>query len=154
MSHQRVVIGYETLDDIRSHGVAEYPDEACGGLLGGSGDAAVIRVAEAVPLANAREDERERRYLIGPDDVLSLEKRAEASGLRVIGFYHSHPDDDAAPSEFDREHAWPGYAYLIVSVEDAQASDVQAWQLADDRSRFISLALVPKEGVARRDTET
>ena len=60
----------------------------------------------------------------------------DASGLDIVGYYHSHPDHPARPSEFDREHAWPGTSYVIVSVEKGKAVDCRSWRLRDDRAAF------------------
>lgn len=121
---------------IRAHGERTYPHECCGLLLGRlDGDAR--RVTAAHEIENAREDgARHNRYLIGPDDYLAGEKAARARGLDVLGFYHSHPDHPAWPSEFDREHAWPWYAYLIVAVAKGRSHDMNAFRLAEDRARF------------------
>ena len=54
-----------------------------------------------------------------------------------MGWYHSHPDHPARPSEFDREHAWPWYSYIIVSVAAGKPQDMTSWRLADDRSHFL-----------------
>ena len=54
----------------------------------------------------------------------------------MVGYYHSHPDHPSRPSDFDREHAWPGLSYLIVSVQKGRAADARSWRLADDRDRF------------------
>ena len=51
-------------------------------------------------------------------------------------------DHPARPSEFDREHAWPWYTYLIISVAGGKAGDSRAWQLREDRSGFDEEALV------------
>jgi proteasome lid subunit RPN8/RPN11 len=60
----------------------------------------------------------------------------------VIGFYHSHPDHPARPSQYDLEHAaWPGYSYVIVSVQNGKARDTNSYELADDRSHFIQEAV-------------
>ena len=64
------------------------------------------------------------------------EQYARERQLDVIGFYHSHPDVAAVPSVFDREHAWPTYSYLIVSVLQGEAVDIRSWELESDRSRF------------------
>ena len=86
---------------------------------------------------NERNDSRHNRYLISPETVLAAHKEARALGLDVVGYYHSHPDHPARPSEFDREHAWPGVSYLIVSVEKRQGCRRRAsWRLTDDRERF------------------
>ncbi len=121
---------------IYEHAAAAYPEEACGGLFGQAVDGEHVEVVEAAPVANTREDERRRRYLIGPEDVLALEKRAAAAGVEVVGYYHSHPDAPAEPSEFDRAHAWPWYVYLIVGVAGGRAQDVRAWRLANSRAAF------------------
>jgi proteasome lid subunit RPN8/RPN11 len=64
----------------------------------------------------------------------------------VIGFYHSHPDHPAVPSQFDLDHAWPVYSYLIVSVIQGQSAELTSWELVEDRSRFEAEPLVELEG--------
>jgi proteasome lid subunit RPN8/RPN11 len=132
----RLVVGPEVAALIRGHVEAVYPEEAPGGLLGIVHDETTVEVVEAVPSDNARSEERRRRYLIGPDDVLALERRASNAGLQVVGYFHSHPDAPPAPSEFDREHAWPTYIYLIVSVAEGRTAEARAWRLSDDRDAF------------------
>jgi proteasome lid subunit RPN8/RPN11 len=130
---------------MRQHAEAVYPEEACGGLLGRPGNGEEVEVVEAAPVTNVREHERRRRYLIGPEDVLHLERRAAAAGLQVVGYYHSHPDAPPLPSAFDREHAWPWYVYLIISVENGRAATARAWQLADDREDFKPVPMINEE---------
>jgi proteasome lid subunit RPN8/RPN11 len=123
------------LERIREHGRTAYPQECCGLLLGranGSGKS----VVELRPLENAREDSRHNRYLISPRDLLEAEKEARKLGLDVIGVYHSHPDHPARPSEFDREHAFPWYSYIIVSVTEGSPAELASWTLREDRSAF------------------
>ena len=38
------------------------------------------------------------------------------AGGELLGFYHSHPDHPARPSQYDLDHAWPFFSYVIVSV--------------------------------------
>ena len=121
---------------IRRHVEATYPEEACGGLVGlddGDGD---IRVQAALPISNSQEAEREHRFLIGPAGVLGLERCARASGLEVLGYYHSHPDRPPLPSAYDQDHAWPWYIYLIVSVSLGYVAGSRAWRLAGERHIF------------------
>jgi proteasome lid subunit RPN8/RPN11 len=57
-------------------------------------------------------------------------------GLMLLGFYHSHPDHPAEPSQFDLDHAWPNLSYLIVSVRQGQPKEARSWRLKPDRSAF------------------
>jgi cysteine synthase B len=117
---------------IRQHAVDAYPDECCGALLG-SADGAV---REALPLGNHSDEERRRRFVVTPRDYRAAEARAEALGVELIGFYHSHPDHPAVPSQFDLDHAWPNLSYAIVSVRAGRDGDLRSWRLWQDRSRF------------------
>lgn len=121
---------------IRLHGETDYPYECCGLLLGKlEGNIKVVR--ETYPISNAREESAKRnRFLISADELMRGESYARKNKLDVVGFYHSHPDHPAAPSQFDLDHAWPTYSYIIVSVHQGHAHDFTSWELENDRSRF------------------
>lgn len=93
-------------------------------------------VERAVALENERQDSRHNRYVIEPETVLQAHRQARELELDILGYYHSHPDHPAVPSEFDREHAWPGMSYLITAVEKGRVADTRSWRLRDDRSGF------------------
>ncbi|NBC16796.1 MAG: hypothetical protein GVY18_05690 [Bacteroidetes bacterium] len=124
------------LDAIRAHGEATYPEECCGFLLGRvTPDGNHVTAIQQV--TNRQATNRERRYTITPDDYQAAARAAQAQGLDVVGFYHSHPDHPAQPSETDlAEATFPGYTYVIVSVQQGAAQNLTAWALAPDRSRF------------------
>lgn len=132
------------LDEIRRHGARAYPNECCGAMLGVV-NGEIKEVRELLSLDNRREGEAARtRFLITADDYRLAEKTARQKELEILGFYHSHPDHPARPSEFDREHAWPWYSYIVVRVarrKDGQAGgepqEATNWVLAEDRSRFL-----------------
>jgi proteasome lid subunit RPN8/RPN11 len=116
---------------IRRHGEETFPHECCGALIG-SAD----RVTNAVALPNTTEEGPRRRFLVRPSDYRTAETRASELGGELLGFYHSHPDHPARPSQFDLDHAWPNFVYAIVSVMSGTARDMTVWFLRDDRSRF------------------
>ena len=64
------------------------------------------------------------------------ESRAKELSGELLGFYHSHPDHPARPSQYDLDHAWPTFAYIIVAVAAGRAGDMTVWWLKDDRSTF------------------
>ena len=117
---------------IRTHGEQTFPDECCGALLGPrQGD-----IVEAFALPNEHQGERRRRFLLGPTEYRMAEKRATESGLELLGFYHSHPDHPAIPSQFDLDHAWPNMSYVIISVKQGKPDEMRSWRLKADRSGY------------------
>ena len=126
----------DILDAIRRHGEATYPEECCGFLLGRTTDEG-NHVISAWRVENRRAENRERRYTITPQDYHAADSAARRQGLDIVGFYHSHPDHPARPSTTDlAEATFPGYTYVIFSVQNGQAAALTAWSLAPDRSRF------------------
>lgn len=122
---------------IRLHGETEYPHECCGLLLGSFDESGRKLVSEVYQVSNAREEAaRHHRSLILPEEFMRGERYARGRGLDVVGNYHSHPDHPAAPSQFDLDHAWPTWSYIIVSVGTGEAGDVRSWEMREDRSRF------------------
>ncbi len=126
----------QQLNEIREHGVRDYPYECCGLLLGRFAEDGKI-VHETYPISNAREESAKRnRFLITPEELMKGERYARSRDLEVVGFYHSHPDSPAVPSKYDLEHAWPMYSYIIVSTSPGAATDLFSWEQEADRSRF------------------
>ena len=131
-----IVVSEEQFGAMRAHGQRDYPFECCGLMLGRL-ESDAKQVLEIYPISNAREEEAKRnRFLIRPEELMRGEKYAREKGLDVVGFYHSHPDDVAVPSQYDLEHAWPTYSYIVMSVENGTPTDLRSWEMASDRSRF------------------
>jgi proteasome lid subunit RPN8/RPN11 len=116
---------------IRAHGVETYPDECCGALIGKGGVA-----TETLALPNMTEEGPRRRFKVRPQDYRAAEGRAAQVGGELLGFYHSHPDHPAKPSQTDLDYAWPFFSYVIVSVREGVSGDMTSWRLRGDRSAF------------------
>ncbi len=130
----------EVVAAIRAHGQDAYPHECCGALIGRAG-----RVTEAFALPNTTEEGPRRRFLVRPHDYRLAEARASAAGAELLGFYHSHPDHPAEPSQYDLDHAWPFFSYVILSVSSGEPTGMRSWRLREDRSQFDEESLVPSE---------
>ncbi len=132
-----IFLSEELIEQIKKHGERDYPHE-CGGMLIGHFDAEKGKtVVELMPMENASEEStRHNRVLIVPKDVLRAERNAREKKLDVVGYYHSHPDDKAVPSQFDLDHALPVWSYIIVSVLQGKAADLRSWKMENDRSKF------------------
>ena len=126
----------EIVKQFEEHAEKEYPHECCGFILGDFKVEESIGL-EYIPAPNIKEENRERRFLIDPMAYQKAEDEADKLGLSVISIVHSHPDHPDKPSEFDREHAWPGFSYIIISIQDGKAVSYRSWQLNADRKFFI-----------------
>lgn len=127
---------------IFEHAARTYPNECCGALFGLIINDIKI-ISEIFPIENAREaGEQYHRFVIGADGVMKAERAAAKKGLDVLGFYHSHPDCPAKPSDYDREHALPVWSYPIVSVISGKPAEITSWLLSDDREYFSEEAII------------
>lgn len=124
------------LEEIRRHGRETYPDECCGALIERDG-----HIVEAFRLPNTTAAGARRRFEIAPSDYRLAEARARELRATLGGFYHSHPDHPARPSQHDLEQAWPNLSYVIVAVAAGIPGDLTAWRLRDDRSAFEKVEL-------------
>ncbi|MDR2392719.1 MAG: M67 family metallopeptidase [Treponema sp.] len=128
---------------IKAEGEKAYPKECCGFVLGTCQDSQPRKTHALIPIANAWETaEQYHRFSIEPEAFIKVEQEARAQNLDIIGFYHSHPDHPARPSDYDREQALPGYSYLIVAVEQGRASALTGWELLADRSTFTEEEII------------
>ena len=135
-----VTIGAGVDAAIRAHGQETYPHECCGALIGRG-----RVVSDVLALPNTTEEGPRRRFLVRPSDYRAAEQRASELGAELLGFYHSHPDHPARPSQYDLDHAWPFFSYIIVSVRGGTPEDMTSWRLRDDRSTFDPEDLVVTE---------
>ncbi len=136
MPDRELTITAEVDQAIRRHGQETYPHECCGAMVGRDG-----HVTGVVALPNTTDEGPRRRFLVRPSDYRLAEGRARELGAELLGFYHSHPDHPARPSQYDLDHAWPTFAYVIVAVAAGTAGDMTVWYLQDDRSRFLEGSL-------------
>jgi proteasome lid subunit RPN8/RPN11 len=150
----------EIAQQIRRHGAQTYPNECCGALLGrddvdgdvtapGGVPLPIREIAALFPLTNRRQDSPHNRFSVTAEDVRDAEKAAREKKLDVVGWYHSHPDHPARPSQYDREHAWPWYSYVIVSVANGKPTEMTSWRLSDDRSEYACEEIAIRDRAAR-----
>ena len=130
-----ISIAHDALQQIREHGARAYPEECCGVMLGRGEDEGRTILA-VFPVDNVQESNRNRRFLVSPEQYVEAEKTATGRGMDLMGFYHSHPDHPAAPSAYDTAHALPWFTYVIVSVREGKPDELTAWTLREDRERF------------------
>jgi len=124
---------------IRRHGEETYPHECCGILIGTiEGDTRTVH--SAIPCNNISDSPR-TRYDIDPREVIRAQRKAHERGLDIVGFYHSHPDHPArwSPSDLEEAH-WNGCSYVIMTVENGQATQTAGFVLVGAREEDKSFA--------------
>lgn len=142
--------------EIEQHGVREFPHECCGVLIGDlAGDLKIVSEARPLPNtfepslefeqsvdrekpANSNLPGQERRYMVSPDQMFQLMQEERRTKRKVLGFYHSHPNHPAIPSEFDREWASIWYTYIIVSIQSGEPAEMIGWQLNPESRAFLA----------------
>jgi proteasome lid subunit RPN8/RPN11 len=132
-----LLIDRTQLQQLQQHVEGTYPYEGGGLLIGRTDEQGRKIVTEIKPIENQRAiEDQHNRILITDEMYREGEEYADNQGLLLIGFFHSHPDHPARPSEFDREHALPWWSYVIVAVQQGRAAEVLSWELREDRSAF------------------
>jgi proteasome lid subunit RPN8/RPN11 len=128
------------LDTIEAHARRGHPYEVCGVLLGRTGSGIVVE--DAIAVENREEDLPRVRYRIAPEDLLAIQAEARRGGRDIVGFYHSHPDHPARPSETDRriaaEGLSDGVAHVVVGVTAAGRTEATGWVFRDALAAFES----------------
>lgn len=122
---KEVRIRRRALEVIQEEAERAYPREGCGALLG-------VRegeIQDVKSLANRDEGSPRTRFSVSSLDYIAVEEEAESRGLKLLGFWHSHPDHPARPSATDRKFAWEGLLTLVVSVEGGVSRRWTAWDV-------------------------
>jgi proteasome lid subunit RPN8/RPN11 len=123
-------------DAMVAHALDGYPFEACGVFLGRG--STVQRVVKA---ANRETESPRVRYQIAPEDLIQIQREARQEGLEIIGYYHSHPDHPARPSETDRRIAAEGLSdgvfHVVVGVDKGTQGTPTAWVFRDAGQTFV-----------------
>lgn len=120
------------VEAIRNEARLAYPREGCGALLGpAQGEA-----TDAIALPNMESGQPRTRFQVEPLDYLAVEELADVRGLRLLGFWHSHPDHPARPSATDRRYAWEGWLTLVIAVEQGEPRELTAWEIAGPDAPF------------------
>jgi proteasome lid subunit RPN8/RPN11 len=118
------------VDAMLAHARSGYPNEVCGVLLGSGGEGA-RRVDEVVAVANRETEAPRVRYQIADEDLIRIQREARDQGREIVGYYHSHPDHPARPSETDRRIAAEGISdgviHVVVGVERGEKATPTAW---------------------------
>lgn len=120
-------------DEMVAHGLATFPNEACGVLAGKEG-----RPVKFFPMTNG--DASPVTYRLVPREHLQVMNEMDDEGWDLFGIFHTHTHSEAYPSKTDRERAlwpdgtqasYPDAFYLIMSLSDRERPVLRAFTIAD-----------------------
>lgn len=124
--------------EIQNHGAEAYPEECCGAMLGSVDPDGKKITSRIIRIENTSSENRHRRFAVTAEDYKKLESQAKSENLTLLGFYHTHPDHPAQPSETDLSFAWPFFSYIILSIKSGEPSDLNSFELDLDSEKFQS----------------
>lgn len=122
---------------IVDHARAEYPNEACGIVVGDRDPAAGGRALRFEPTRNRAASPY--RYDIHPDDLLRITIATEDADEVFWAIVHSHVKSPARPSPTDIGLAlYPDPLYVLVSLAEAEPA-VGAFRIVDGAIHEVEL---------------
>ena len=114
-------------DEMVEHGLAAFPNEACGLLAGKEG--LPIRF---FPMTNA--DASPVTYRLDPREQLRVFDEMDEQGWELLAIFHTHTHSEAFPSDTDRRQAfYPEAEYLVMSLSDRANPVLRSFVIDDDR---------------------
>ena len=127
------------LDQIRQHAEEDYPQEACGILVGPKNEE--DKVTEIYRCKNVQDTYHAQdpisfprtaktAYFIDPADLVRIQRETRQKDWEIRVIYHSHVDTGAYFSEEDQRialsegrPAYPGVSYLVISAKGGRAEE-------------------------------
>jgi proteasome lid subunit RPN8/RPN11 len=112
-------------DEMVEHGLAAFPNEACGLLAG----------KEGLPVkffAMSNQDASPVSYRLDPKEQLTVFDEIDDEGWDLLGIFHTHTHSEAYPSETDQKQAfYPDALYLLMSLSDRTAPVLRGFRIVD-----------------------
>jgi proteasome lid subunit RPN8/RPN11 len=129
---------------IVAHARAEYPNEACGLIVGDRPAADGGLPLRYEPARNKAASPY--RYELDPADLLRLTIETDDAGETFWGIVHSHTHTPAVPSPTDVGLAfYPDALYVLVALDEGEADPttgepgVRAWRIVDGTMHEVTL---------------
>ena len=122
-------------DEMVEHGLAEFPNEACGLLAGKEG-----RPVKFFSMTNR--DASPVTYRLDPKEQLHVFDEIDDEGWELLAIFHTHTHSDAYPSETDRKQAFYSEAhYLVMSLTDRTHPELRAYRIDDGEIQETELVI-------------
>lgn len=115
------------LNRIVNHCKKQYPQEACGLLVGKHN-----KVEGIFSTKNVRNSSSE--YLVDPEQQFKIFEKIQSENKELLGIYHSHPATSAFPSAKDKQRAfYPETSYVIVSLQNFSNPQIRCFKIREGK---------------------
>jgi [CysO sulfur-carrier protein]-S-L-cysteine hydrolase len=112
-------------DEMVRHGLAAFPNEACGLLAGRGG-----RPVKFFAMTN--QDASPVSYRLEPKEQLKVFDEIDDEGWDLLGIFHTHTHSEAYPSETDlRQAFYPEALHLLMSLSDREKPVLRGFRIED-----------------------
>ena len=132
-----ITLSRTLFSELEAQALEAYPHECCGALLGNVTND-TKHCVELRRIDNSSTENKQRRFAITAQDYSAVEAYAKKVDRTLLGFYHSHPDHPAQPSDTDLKYAWPFFSYIILSVREQGTEEAHSFVLEPETNRFAS----------------
>lgn len=128
MSNVIVKLSDDALQKMKLYAIHTYPYECCGILLGVIDEKGEANIQKIISVENMSDKENAWKYFeIDPLKLYEYEKKIKNSDYTIVGFFHSHPDEEAVLSNEDERRMIPKHIYIILSVSEKKCEEISAW---------------------------
>ena len=141
-----VALSPEIRAGIIEHARVDYPNEACGVIVGSAYAASGGTALRFVPTRNAAASPS--RYVIDSSEMFQVISDSESREEEIWAIVHSHTHSAAVPSPTDVAQAawWPDALYLLISLRDDLADPatgepgIRGWRIVDGEMFEVQLS--------------
>lgn len=149
------ISGY-VLDMMTQHAEREYPNEACGMVMGPKDKKNAIGVFPVTNIQNELHEKDPQKYtrnaktayFMDPTQVKIVEKEAASNNFNIKIYYHSHPDHGVYFSEEDKAMAcpWgepndPEVGFVVIGVEKGRTTGASLFYWDDAKQDYLERKL-------------
>jgi proteasome lid subunit RPN8/RPN11 len=127
------------------HARRDYPNEACGVIVGSGFAASGGQALRFIPTRN--EAASPSRFLIDADDLYKVTVETDDNDQEIWAIVHSHTHTQAKPSPTDLRQAYwhPDALHVLISLAESEADpkngepSIRAWRIVEGESFEVTL---------------
>jgi len=149
-----IALSRKVVDEIKLHARESFPAECCGAVLESEDGELVRRITNIQDRLHAEDPLNFPRtavngYHMDEHELFELLRDVDTRGWLLKAFYHSHPNHGAYFSAEDTrrallwgEPAYPGTAFIVISVFEGDAKEIRAYGWDAKKREFVEEPLV------------